>query len=103
MNPEQFLYVRYPEKQWTRFITNNITSNNQKELLDIFILMNIETYFFDNITISREPIVKTNKLDNSEISYIYYYNTSDNTSDNINIEFMYNYPSYVAYINRMVD
>jgi len=105
MNPEQFLYVRYPEQQWTRFDTSNINTSTiyQKELLEKFILMDTETSCIDDIIISREPITKNNKLNNSynsDISYIYYYTTTDN---DINIEFMYNDPSYVAYINRLVD
>lgn len=117
MNPEQFLYVRYPEQQWTRFNTSNtnITTSYQKELLDKFILMDIETYFFENekcninqsnieynnkeienIIFYRKSIVRNNKID---ISYLYYYTTTDDQ----NVEFMYSEPSFVAYINRLVD
>ena len=69
----EYLYVRYPEQQWQKFITTD-TNKHQKDLIDKFTIKKIEKkrtlaeFILECITLSKEnpkmtqhEIIKTAK------------------------------------------
>jgi len=108
----EYLYVRYPEQQWQKFITTD-TNKHQKDLIDKFIQMDTDSYedkvisgIFTRTQIKYSNKNSNNKNSNNSISYIYYYTSNENENNNNNnetTEFVYMLSEFAAYINRLVD
>jgi len=108
------LYVRYPSKQWTKFIKTDKTIYQVDVLLDEFIKMDIDNYKFESISFSRVNVSKDNKCG---IDYLYSYKVIQSTdkdkdedkdevnndTDNDSVQLIYGPSSYIAYINRLTD
>ena len=114
-NKSKILYVRYPSNPWCKFIPNT-TNLHQLNLLEKFIKMNVDSYYFNNkdnsvggsvsLLFNRCNISTSNDID---AVYLYNYITDQNkidedtTEQDNKVEFMYCEPGYAAYINRIID
>ncbi len=98
------LYIRYPSKQWTKFVEKDKNGYQVDILLDEFIQLDIDNFEFISISFSRVNVSKDNKCG---INYLYSYRIiqpdADRDNSNEPIQLIYGPSSYIAYINRLTD
>lgn len=102
------LYVRYPSKQWTKFVEKDKNGYQVDILLDEFIQLDTDNFEFISISFSRVNVSKDNKC---EIDYLYSYRVIqpidgddfNNFDVNDPVQLIYGPSEYIAYINRLTD
>jgi hypothetical protein len=97
------LYIRYPGESWKLFDDSDLSVQHQKKGLEIFVEsgkdsldISIPDSNGDIFNVTYEKIV-SEISDNSKEIILYYY-INDNME---NIQMMYSFSEYIAYINRL--